>query len=64
MMVASSSDEKSLTVLRFGFFQGYFLFNFARNPTRNCWICRFEWLILYNLSAPGFFSMLNPFLHS
>jgi hypothetical protein len=29
------------------------MFNFARNLTRNCWICIFEWLSMYNLSAPG-----------
>jgi hypothetical protein len=28
----------------------------------NSWICTFEWLGLYNLIVPGFFSKLNPFM--
>jgi hypothetical protein len=30
----------------------------------NGWIYRFEWLSLYNPSAPRFFSTLNSFMHS
>jgi hypothetical protein len=38
-------------VSAFVLFYCIFLFDFARNPVRNGWICRFEWLSLYNRSA-------------
>nr|ABR18350.1 unknown [Picea sitchensis] len=43
---------RSLNV-RFDFFWRFFLFNFSQNLVRKCWVCRFEWLSLYNQSGPG-----------
>jgi len=34
-------------------FRQLFPFEFAQNPVMNGWICGFEWLSLYNPSAPG-----------
>jgi hypothetical protein len=55
-------------VLFFGCFLSIFLFDFDQNPVMNGWICKFEWLSLYNPSVPEifqwFFSRLNAFTHS